>query len=98
MAQSQIERRKIQRDWFGHGVQLFGMILLLGLPMLYWGIGINTTTAAMTVRIDRQEKDIDRQGQMQLSVTGQLIDVNKQLTKIDTLLGEFRDELKAKRR
>ena len=32
----------MQRDWVGHGLQLLGILGLIGLPLLYWGSGVNT--------------------------------------------------------
>ena len=72
-------------------------LTILGIPLAIWGTNVTTTIAILSARIDRQEKDLGQQQQIQTLATGQIIDVNKQLAKIDTLLGEFRNDLKPRR-
>jgi hypothetical protein len=96
--QLQGERRAIQRDWLGHGLQLLGIVVVLGLPLIFWGVSISTTVATMVAHVDRQDKDISDQRQVQTILTGQLLDVAKQLTRIDTQLSNIRDDQLQKRR
>lgn len=91
------ERRIIQRDWLGHCLQLAGMLLVVGIPLLIWGININTTIAIMANAIAHHDKDITEMRQIQSLVTNQIIDVNKVLIRIDTQLEGIRDQGKIKR-
>ena len=93
----QTERRAIQRDWVGHGLQLVAILVVIGGPLAFWGVSMNTTVATLSQRVDRQDHDITEQRQTQTLVTNQLLDVNKQLTRIDTLLGDVREQFKPKR-
>ncbi len=92
------ERRAIQRDWLGHGLQLLGIVVVLGLPLMFWGVSISTTVATTVAHVDRQDKDIIDQRQIQTLLTSQLLDVAKQLTRIDTQLSNIRDDQLQKRR
>jgi hypothetical protein len=93
----QTERRQIQRDWVGHAVQAIGIVaglmVALGMPLLYWASSINTALAGMGVRVERTERDITDQRQTQTLVTGQLLEVGKLLTRLDTQLGDIRERL-----
>ena len=91
------ERRKMQRDWLGHTVQMVGILVVIGIPLLIWGININSTMAALSTRVERSERDINQQQQIQVVVAKQLSDVSNQLTKIETLLDMFKNEIKSKR-
>ena len=91
------ERRAIQRDWLGHGVQLGGMLLIVGIPLLVWGVNMNTTVATMATTVAHHDKDITDVRQVQTLVTGQIIDVNKVLIRIDTQLYGIRETNKSKR-
>lgn len=95
------QRQPIQRDWLGHLIQavgiVLGMFVTIGLPLVIWGSGVNSTLATLAQRIDRQEHDLSDQRQTQVLVTGQILDVNKQLTRIDTQLGDIREKLAPKR-
>lgn len=83
----------MQRDWVGHVVQALAIFVALGLPLAYWGSNINATVAILMSRVDRQDHDINDQRLTQTLVTGQLLDVNKTLTRIDTQLGDIRERL-----
>lgn len=84
-----VERRRggrVQRDWLGHGLQLLGIAVVLGIPLLIWGTSINTTVATIVAKTERQERDITDQGRIQSLVNTQLNDVANKLTRIDTQL------------
>ena len=91
------ERRRIQRDWLGHFIQIAVMMGGVGIPLLVWGMNVNTTLATMANTIVHQEKDIADMRQVQTLVTGQVLDVNKSLIRIDTQLEGIREQNKAKR-
>ena len=97
MMSQNTERRKIQRDWVGHILQLLVILVLIGIPLSIWGTNLTTTMAILIARVDRSEKDISQQQQIQNLTTGQLIDVNKQLTKIDVLLDTVKNDLKSRK-
>ena len=83
------------RDWLGHGLQLLGILVIFGLPMLYWGSGVNTSIATLSTNTTRNERDISDVRGGQVIVSNQLADVNKQLTRIDTQISDFlRDQLR----
>lgn len=91
------ERRAMQRDWLGHAVQLVGMLLVIGVPLLVWGVSMNTTVATMALTLSHHDKDIADVKQIQTLATGQIIDVNKVLIRIDTQLEGIREAAKPKR-
>ena len=95
------ERRAPQRDWLVHSIQAAGIVVaiigVLGVPLVIMGANMNTNIATTISRQDRQEKDIAEQRQMQMLVTNQIIEVNKVLVRLDTLL-DLRGESKATRR
>lgn len=91
------ERRAIQRDWMGHAVQLLGVLVLLGLPIAYWGSNINTTVATIDNEVKHHKQDISDQRQIQILLTNQIIETGKQLTRIETQIGAIIAQDKPKR-
>jgi hypothetical protein len=91
------EHQRVPRDWLGHGIQFFGILVVIGLPAVIWTINTNATIATMLSRMERQDRDRDRQDQAQVLVTWQLLDVGKTLTRIDTQLEMLREQTKSKR-
>ena len=91
------ERRRIQRDWLGHGIQLVVMLGGIGVPLLVWGTNVNTTLATLAGTVAHHEKDISDMRQVQTIVAGQVLDVNKSLVRIDTQLEGIREQNRAKR-
>ena len=90
-----ISERRQQRDWLGHGLQVAGILIVIGVPLLIWGSGINTAVATLNERSARQERDITNQSAAQTVVTNQLIELTRTLTRIDTQLGDtLRDQKK----
>jgi len=85
------EQTASQRDWLGHGLQLVGVLAFIGVPLLLWGNNVNSAVATMSGAVARQEKDIAEARQVQTIVAGQMMEINRQLTKIDTLVGEMRE-------
>lgn len=92
------ERRGVQRDWLGHGLQLGGILIVLGLPIMFWGISLNTTVAMLSQQVARQERDTADQKQVQVLITNQMLDVSKQLTRIDTQLEGIRNQFRLPKR
>jgi len=88
---------KPQRDWLGHSLQFVAILVVVGIPAFVWAVNTNATIATVLSRMERQDKDRDRQDQIQSVVTGQLLDVSKTLTRIDTQLEMLRDQGKQKR-
>ncbi len=83
------ERRGIQRDWLGHTIQLLGVFVVIGVPLLIWGISVNTAVATVSLKVERQDRDITDHNRIQTIVNGQLTDLTKQLTRIDTQLEDI---------
>lgn len=90
------ERRKMQRDWIGHALQLVGFVVVIGVPLLYWGIGTNAALATLGQRVDRQDHDMADFRAFQILETTQMLDLNKQLATIAAQLGDIRDHLVVK--
>ena len=88
---------ELKRDWFGHGVQFVGILLVIGLPLVYWGNSVNVTLATITSLQSQQGKEIDEQKRVQALITNQLLDSNRELTKIGTLLDTFKDDFRSKK-
>ncbi len=94
------ERRVLQRDWLGHGLQFAGILIILGLPLLYWGSGVNTTLATTIEQAKRNSQDIIDQSRVQIIIGNQIIETGKTLVRIeermDNLLkqGSQRDQRK----
>jgi hypothetical protein len=76
---------KPQRDWLGHGIQ----IAVIGIPLVVWGISINTQMAVVNSTMVRQERDIAEQRQIQNLITTQLTEASKQLARIETQINIF---------
>lgn len=88
-----IERRRVQRDWLGHTLYAVGIVIAmfvgLGLPILYWGSGVNSALAILT--------DHDRTNTTSITTaTSQLIDVNKALATLTVQMQDIRDSIKAR--
>ncbi len=79
----------IQRDWLGHTIQMFGIFIVIGVPLLIWGISVNTSVATVALKVERQDRDIIDQSRIQTIVNTQLTDLTKQLTRIDTQLEDI---------
>ena len=91
------ERRKLQRDWLGHSIE-FGMLLAaIGLPMLYWGSGVNSTTAALNQRVDRLEMDMKDFRVYQVTVTSQLLTISKDVATIAAQVNDLHDTFRHNR-
>lgn len=116
------ERRRIQRDWVGHGVQALILLVGIGVPLFYWGSSVNTALATLQshdegarreidglkgingrinllgLRVDREDRDQTEMRSNMTTVAGQIIELNKQLARFDTLLSDIRENLNAKKR
>ncbi len=84
-----LERRVIQRDWLGHTIQLFGIFVVLGVPLLIWGISVNTAIATITQKVERHDRDMQDESRVQTIVNTQLTELTRQLTRIDTQLEDI---------
>lgn len=89
------DRRKMQRDWAGHAVQLLGFVVIIGLPLFYWGVGTNSTLTSLAQRVDRQERDMADFRAYQSTVTTQMLEVNRQLATIAAQIADIHDSFKA---
>lgn len=91
----------MQKTWAEHAIQaagiMGGMFLTIGVPLLIWGVNVNTTLATMATTVSHHDKDIADVRQVQTLVTNQIIDVNKVLVRIDTQLDGIRDQGKTRR-
>ncbi len=81
-----------QRDWLGHGMQFLGILAVIGLPLMYWGSNMNIAVATLVSEQNRQKTDITEQRQVQTIVANQMLEVNRQLARIETLVGDMREK------
>jgi hypothetical protein len=92
----------VHRDWYGHFIQGIGIVLAttltLGVPALIWANTMTATVATLRQQVERQDRDITEGRQFQTLITGQQLEINKQLTKIDTQLGDMKDRLPSQKR
>lgn len=79
----------MNRDWLGHALQMLGIFAVMGVPLLVWGISINTSVATIVTRNDRQDRDIADLIRVQTIINDHLNDQTKQLTRIDTQLEDI---------
>jgi len=81
-----------QRDWLGHTVQFFGLLAVFGVPVLAWAFVMGSSDAKQELRLDRLDKDVTETRQMQTIVSGQMLEINRQLATIAERVGNIRDE------
>lgn len=92
-----VERRKPQRDWVGHSIQLIAILSVIGVPMLIWGTGVNSTLAILAERSHNQETTITAFQNYELQVQNQFLEANKQLAIISAQIGALREEPRLRR-
>ncbi len=52
------ERRAVQRDWVGHGLQMAGIIAFIGVPLLIFGNSLNTSSITNAEKTARVAQDV----------------------------------------
>jgi phosphatidate phosphatase PAH1 len=68
---------------------MFGIFAIIGVPLLVWGERVNSEVATIGVRVGRHDRDMIEQSRVQTIVNGQLTEMTKQLTRIDTQLEDI---------
>lgn len=80
------------RDWLGHTVQFFGLLAVFGIPVLAWAFVMGSSDAKQELRLDRLDKDVAEARQMQTIISGQMLDISRQLSAIAERVSSIRDE------
>ncbi len=84
----------VQRDWLGHGLQLLGILVVLGLPLMIWGVSMSTMLATTIAHVERVDKDIAENRQIQTLIASQLLEITKQLTRLDSQWDVMREDVR----
>ena len=91
--QSSSERHPVHRDWMGHGLQLVGILAVIGIPLLIWGGNVNTAVSNNTERNMRLGQDIQAD---RLDNRAFQTEMRTALTSLSGALAELRVQLATK--
>lgn len=91
----------MQRDWFGHAVQFFALLAAIGIPLVIWGAAIQSSLAttiasqaALSARLDVQDKAASEFRAYQTLVSTQMVEINRSLGGIVAQIGDIKDGAK----
>lgn len=82
------------KSWLNSLLQSMGIIIVLGIPVLAWGVYTNSAAAVITSRIDRQDRDISEWKTNQILIANQLVEVNKRLATISAQVTDVQDTVR----
>lgn len=82
-------------DWVGLLLQGLGMVIVIGIPILLWGINTNSTLSVMANRLDRVERDATDVKTYQVNAATQMLELHKQLATISAQVTDVRDLIKS---
>jgi hypothetical protein len=92
------DRRRYERDWVPVIAIIVSVVLAvvasIGVPLIYWGSGVNSTTAVLASRIDKQDRDITDLRNSQFSLSTSLSEVKTTLAVIGAEVSAIGDNLK----
>ena len=83
-----------EKPWLGLVLQGIGIVVVIGIPILIWGVNANSTMSVMTARLDRFDRDTTEYKTNQALMTNQMLELNKQLATISTQVSDIKDIVK----
>ncbi len=86
-----------EKHWLSLLLQAIGIVVVIGVPVMIWGVNANSTMSVMTARLDRQDRDTTEYKTNQILMTNQMLELNKQLATISAQVTDIRDTVKTER-